>query len=197
MATSRHGIQGFLLLEMLVALAVVAIMGALMSSFLGQLGSVNRLESEIAAQTELDAAAAYIQRTLSGARPVRLLDAEPDTDPFIDGDVASVRFATVTRRGLYSLALRDVHIFSSGTGGQRSLEHTIGPRRLLNGKPVPHGRSIPILDSIESVSFEYSDGSGWNEDWAVNGELPKAIRIRILRKLGNKELSAESIAEIY
>ncbi|MEX0347712.1 MAG: prepilin-type N-terminal cleavage/methylation domain-containing protein [Rhizobiaceae bacterium] len=197
MATTKQGNQGFLLLEMLVALAVVAVMGALMSSFLGQLGSVNRLENEIAAQTELDAAAAYLQRTLSGARPVKLLDAEPDTDPFIDGEETSVRFATVTRRGLYSLALRDVHIFSAGAGNQRSLEHTMGPRRLLNGNPVPHGRSIPILDSIESISFEYSDGSEWSGDWGRNGELPKAIRIRISKRMGNKQLSTESIAEIY
>lgn len=197
MAVCRHDNHGFLLLEMLVALAVVAVMGGLMSSFLGQLGSVNRLESEIAAQTELDAAAAYIQRTLSGARPVKLLDAEPDTDPFMDGDETSVRFATVTRRGLYSLALRDVHIFSAGTGVQRSLEHTLGPRRLENGKPVPHGRSIPILDSIGNLSFEYSDGSAWFRDWGRNGELPKAVKVRISKSLGNKELSAESIAEIY
>ncbi len=189
--------HGFLLLEMLVALSVVAVMGALMSSFLGQLGAVNRLESEIAAQTELDAAAAYLRRTLSGARPVRMLDTKPEENRLFDGDKSSVRFASVTRRGLYSLALRDVRIFTVSNSQATSLIHTLGPRRLKNGKPVPHGRPIQILDEIDSISFEYSDGLEWSDDWGKEGELPKAVRIRLTRNVGAKTVSAESVARIY
>lgn len=189
--------DGFLLLEMLVALAVVAVMGALMSSFLGQLGSVNRLESEIARQTEIDAAAAYLQRVLEGARPARILDAEPDTNPQFEGESSSIRFAAVTRRGFYSLALRDVRVFTGSVPGGRRLEHTIGARRMKNGKPIPHGRPIPILDSIESIEFQYSDGSNWSGSWARDGELPHAVKIRILAKAGKKDLTSESIAQIY
>lgn len=196
MIERQHRQDGFLLLEMLVALAVVAVMGALMSSFLGQLGSINRLENEIAKQTEIDAAAAYLQRVLEGAKPARMLDAEPETNPQFEGKSSTIRFAAVTRRGFYSLALRDVRIFTGSISGNTSLEHTIGARRMEDGKPVPHGRSIPILDSIESVEFEYSDGSAWSSSWGLDGELPHAVKIRIMGKAGKKTITSEAIAQI-
>lgn len=195
--TREHDRSGFMLLEMLVALCVVAVMGALMTSFLGQLGAINRLEAEIAAQTELDAAAAYLQRTLEGTRPARLLDAEPDTNPLFEGKRSSIRFAAATRRGLYSLALRDVHVFTGTINGQRSLEHTIGARRLVNGKPAPHGSSIPILDRISDVTFEFGDGGGWSDSWSKDGALPRLVRIRIEAEIGNKTIRSEAVARIF
>ncbi|MEZ5810818.1 MAG: hypothetical protein R3D45_05315 [Rhizobiaceae bacterium] len=189
--------SGFMLLEMLVALSVVAVMGALMTSFLGQLGSINRLEAEIAAQTELDAAVAYLQRTLEGTRSARLLEAEPDTNPLFDGQPSSIRFAAVARRGLYSLALRDVHVFTATVNGHTSLEHTFGARRLANGKPVPHGPTIPILDRVSSVTFEYSDGSDWSNRWSSDGALPRLVKIRIEADVGNKTIRSEAVARIF
>ncbi len=196
-ARGNNRSEGFLLLEMLVALAVVAVMGALMSSFLGQLGSINRLENEIALQTEADAAAAYLQRLLEGARPARLLDAEVNTNPLFDGDQSSIRFAAVTRRGLYSLAFRDVHVFVQSAGGGPSLQHTIGARRLAGGKPKPHGQSITILGKIRSIEFRYGDGSAWSEDWGKEGELPRLVHIRITVTAGPKEIVSEAVARIY
>ena len=193
---SRHS-EGFLLLEMLVALSVVAVMGALMSGFLGQLGAINRLEEEIARQTEIDAAAAYLKRTLENARPVRRLDAEPDKNPLLVGDATSIWFSAIARRGLYSVALRDFRIFAVDAGGGKNLTHSSGPRRLSSGKPVPHGRAITILRSVDQISFGYSDQGEWGSDWNKDGELPKAVRIRISTKSGNKILRSEAIARIY
>lgn len=193
----RKQAEGFLLLEMLVALAVVAVMGALMSSFLGQLGSINRLEGKIAAQTEADAATAYLQRLLEGARPVRLLDAEANTNPVFDGDNSSIRFAAVTRRGFYSLGLRDIHVFVSNADGAPSLHHTMGARRLSGGKPVPHSLGVAILEKVESVDFKYSDGKSWNGTWAKDGQLPKVVGIRITVPVGKEFAVSEAFARIF
>jgi prepilin-type N-terminal cleavage/methylation domain-containing protein len=189
--------DGFTLLEMLVALAVIAVMGALMVSFLGQLGAINRREAEIATQTELDAAAAYLKRVLEGARPVRMLGAKPDTNPLFDGEAGEIRFGAVTRSGLYSLALRDVHIFVTRSDGRLGLAHTMAPRRLIGGRPVAHGLPIPILDTVDQVSFEYGGGGGWEENWSKDGELPKFVRITLGRSIGNRELQAISIARLF
>ncbi len=188
--------EGFLLLEMLVALSVVAVMGALMSGFLGQLGTINRLETEIVSQTEIDAAAAYLKRTLENARPVRRLDAEPDENPFLVGSETSIQFAAVARKGLHSVSLRDFHIFVATSDGSNSLVHTTGPRRLSGGKPVSHGRAITILRLVERIRFDYGGQGGWSGNWKKDGELPKAVRIRIFVETGSKTLKSEAIARI-
>ncbi len=188
--------QGFLLIEMLIALSVIAIMAGLMSRFLGQLGAISRLEAEITLQSELDAGASYLRKILSDAKPVRLLDAEPDTNPMMEGKSGSIRFATITRQGLHALALRDVHLFvSRGQNGNRLL-HTVTPRRIANGKMIAPASAISILENIDSLELEYGKSGVWSASWGSDGELPEAIRLRITRNTGKKTITAAAVARI-
>ncbi|MDJ0613687.1 MAG: prepilin-type N-terminal cleavage/methylation domain-containing protein [Rhizobiaceae bacterium] len=189
--------SGFTLVEMLVALAVLAIMGALMASFLSQLRTVNRFEAEIAKQTELEAAASYLQRLFTSVRPIKLLNAEPDTNPLFDGQKTSVETAIVTRQGIYSLGLRDVKVFLQESSGKTNLVHTLAPRRVVNGKPVPPaGPPIPIIDDIDTIQFEYSSGSSWSDSFSKDGEIPSAMRITIRATVDKRVLSATAITQI-
>lgn len=187
--------DGFTLVEMLVALAVLAVMGGLMAGFLTQLSSVNRFEAEIAKQTELDAAAGYLQRVFRTIKPVKLLDAEPNTNPLFEGKSSSVRAALITRQGIYSLGLRDVNIYIEERDGKRNLVHTLAPRRTVNGEPVlPTGAPVPIVDDIDSVAFEFSDNSSWSNSFSSDGKLPSAIKVTLKAKVGKKELEATAIS---
>ena len=196
-AQSAKGRGGFLLVEILVALSVVAVMAALMASFLGQLGAVSRLENQIAARTELDAAVSYLQRTLAGVKKAPLLDNEPKTHFLFDGLPEEVRFAAVTRQGFYSLALRDFKIFIDRSGGRTRLLQTLTPRRLVNGAPVSPNSPTLILQDIDSVSFEYGDGGGgFSSKWKTDGILPSAVKVTLFRTVGGKQISASAIARI-
>ena len=186
---------GFTLVEMLVALAVLAVMGGMMSSFLTQFRAINRVELEISKQTELDAAAAYMQRLLSSIRPIKLLDAKPDKNPFIDGRNSSLRAALVTRQGIYSLGLKDISIYLEQVGDQKNLVHTLVPRRVENGKPViPDTDPIPIVNDIDSIKFEYLTGESWSGSFSKDGEVPKAIRISLTAKIDKRALSAYAVS---
>ncbi len=196
-AQSAKGRGGFLLVEILVALSVVAVMAALMASFLGQLGAVSRLENQIAARTELDAVASYLQRTLAAVKMAPLLDNAPKTNFVFDGLPEKMRFAAVTRRGFYSLALRDFRIFIDRSGGKTRLLQSLTPRRLVNGAPVTSNSPTLILQDIDSVSFKYGDGGGgYSGKWKKDGELPAAVKITLFRTVGGKEISASAIARI-
>ena len=67
-------IAGFTLIEMLVALILLAILGWLMMSFLGQLSAVKRLQGEVSAQTELNALAGYLEQSVGGALPLAFIN---------------------------------------------------------------------------------------------------------------------------
>lgn len=187
---------GFTLIEVLVALAVLAIMGGLMTSFLTQLRTVNRFEAEISKQTQLDAAATYMRRLLSTVRPVVILDSDTDKNPFLEGEGTSLRAAVVTRQGVYSLGLRDVHVFLEQRNGQTNLVHTLVPRRVEDGVPVvPENDPIPIIDDIDSIKFEYSTGQNWSGVFNSDGALPKAIRITLSAKIDKRTLIASAISQ--
>lgn len=187
--------DGFTLIEMLISLAVLAIMGGLMTSFLTQFSTVNRFEAEIAKQTELDAAAAYLQRLFTGLRPIKLLDAEPDKNPLFEGSSSSIRGALVTRQGVYSLGLRDVTVYLEQKDGQTNLVHTLIPRRVEKGKPViPDTLPIPIVDDIQSIEFEYATGKSWSGSFTKDGEIPEAIRITLTAQVDKRSLIATAVS---
>lgn len=184
-----RGTDGYLLVEMLIALSVIAIMAALMSRFLGQLGSISRIESEITAQGELEAAASYMERTLEAARPIRQLSAKPEENPFLIGTSNSIKFSAVTRQGLRSLALRDIHIYLEQTNSGFALVHRITPRRIGNGNPAEELQPITILENVSGLSFDYGFGLGDNASWEKTGELPDTISFRIERQLNGRTIS--------
>lgn len=188
--------DGFLLIEMLVALAIIAVIGVMMSSFLSQVSAVSRLENQVAAQVKLDAASAYLKQTIEQVRPLRLLDAKPSADPVFAGSATEMRFAAVTRRGLSTPALRDIHIRAAGAADTVRLEQTMGPRRPLGGRPVPHGPAIIIIEPVSLVSFEYSDGAQWLDRWVDEATLPQAVKIRLEATAGNRTVRSTAVARI-
>ena len=194
-AKTGAGSDGFTLLEVLVGLAVLAIMAALMSSFLSQLGSVSRLEANVRAQTRLDAAANHVGQQLKNMRPIRLLDAEPDQQFYIDGKTDSVRVTIVTRQGISALALRDMRIFFDPADG--GLYQTISPRRLVGGAPdLSAATTTKITGNISALRFSYADGAAWDPAFSGDGELPDAVRVEVSAELNGRTITSAAIAAI-
>ena len=189
------GSAGFTLVEVLVALGVLAIMAALMSGFLSQLGAVSRLEANVRSQTRLDSAANYVSGLLENARPIRLLDAAPDQQQYIEGRKDSVRVSIVTRQGISALALRDVRIFFDPADG--GLYQSVAPRRLVGGAPDLSGMTTTLITpDIAGVSFSYADGVAWDEEYTVEQRLPDAIRIVLSTEHNGRTITSSAIAAI-
>ena len=190
---------GVILIEILVALSIIAVMGAMMAGVLGQLRSVSQTKEQILAQAELSAAASHIQRTLAGARKAKLPDNEEDENHMLDGGASEVRFATITRQGFYSLALRDVRLSLESNADDTRLVQTLSPRRpeKTEDEELPETK-IVILGNVQSLSFEYSgDGDIYSSSWNKDGELPDTIRVTIGRQVAGRPVSATAVARLH
>jgi prepilin-type N-terminal cleavage/methylation domain-containing protein len=68
---------GFSLIEVLVALVLLSVIAGLMTGFMGQFRILKRVQSENAAQLEVEALAGFLGESISGAMPLHLIDQNP------------------------------------------------------------------------------------------------------------------------
>lgn len=176
----RLGDSGFTLLEVLVSFSILALMGALTSSFLQQLSSIKRLETTTAQQMELDQATQFLSRLLEGVQPIQLLDAEPGSSVFMRGHPQSLKASSIMRQGVLSYGLKEVEIYVHDDAETPTLIFNATPRRMRNGEVVSVSQdTISIIKGIKHFRLEYADNGDWFDSFFQEGELPDAIRARI------------------
>jgi type II secretory pathway pseudopilin PulG len=191
----RTASEGFVLVEILVALSVVAVMAAMMAGVFGQLRSVASIREQLLVRAELEGALSHLERSLGGARLARLAGSKDDEAKMFDGASARVRFATVTRQGFYSLALRDVDIHIDTQGQGSRLVETLSLRRPADTLPEPS--TIIILDRFDSIRFAYSDdGVTFTPSFSRDGGLPLMVRITLSRSVAGRLVTATTVARI-
>ncbi|MBT0664034.1 prepilin-type N-terminal cleavage/methylation domain-containing protein [Geobacter pelophilus] len=195
------GAAGFTLLEVLVALALLAIIasalyGSYFTLFKGKETTVAAMDQRRAVRETLD----LLRRELSSSwyrsgKPLTPFVVE-DRDQF--GKPAS-RLAFVT-------------IAPPVAGGQPvsdqlAVEYTTVAREEMldlnrsaqdlhkSAKPMPY----PQIEKIEGFLVECSsDGSKWVKSWdtAINGNLPKAVRVTLQVKEGNNTVGYSTLATL-
>lgn len=192
-ASSR---DGFVLIEVLVALSVVAVMAAMMAGVFSQLRSVAKLREQVIVKAELEGALSHLERTLSGAKSAKLPENVDEEDKRFEGRATQMRFAGVTRQGFYSLALRDIDIHIDTQGDAPRLVQTMSMRRPPEAAAETRS-TIIILDRFDSLDFSYSeDGLTFTSSFTKQGSLPKMVKIRIGRSVSGKTVSATTVARI-
>ncbi len=189
--------DGFVLIEVLVALSVVAVMAGMMAGVFGQLNSVARLREQVIVRAELEGALSHLARTLSAAKLARLPDSDEEENiKMFDGQATQMRFAAVTRQGFYSLALRDVDIHIDDQAAAPRLVQSMAMRRSQDAAEATRS-TIIILDSFDKIDFSYSeDGASFMSSFSKPGILPKMVKIRISRSVAGKTVSATTIARV-
>lgn len=188
--------QGFVLIELLVALSVVAVMAGLMAGVFGQLRSVANLREQMVVKAELEGTLSHLERTLAGARFAKLPDNEDEENKMFDGTASSMRFAAITRQGFFSMALRDIDIHIDTQGDTPRLVQTMSMRRPAEAAAETKS-TIIILDRFDSLDFSYSeDGLTFVSSFTKQGSLPKMVKIKIGRSVSGKTVSATTVARI-
>lgn len=203
--SARHGRRGaeeggFILIEILVALSIVALMGGLMAGVLGHLRAAGNVKEQVLAQVELSAAVAHLQRTLSGARKVPL-DRDEGDGGMLLGEAGRVRFVAATRQGFHSLAFRDVGIFVERGGGAARLVQTQALRRPDAGPGEAAWEepalSVVVMEDIADAAFEYShDGVSYAPAWTEGGALPALVRVTLSRELAGGTVSVSGTVRL-
>lgn len=188
--------DGFVLIELLVALSVVAVMAAMMAGVFTQMRSVARLREQVIVKAELEGALSHLERTLAAAKPAKLPDNKEEENRMFDGRAAQMRFAAVTRQGFYSLAFRDIDIHIDTQGPAPRLVQTMSLRRPPEVAEETKS-TIIILDRFDAIDFSYSeDGNSFVSSFTKDGIIPRMVKVRISRTVSGKTVTATGVARI-
>jgi prepilin-type N-terminal cleavage/methylation domain-containing protein len=176
-AETRHD-DGFTLVELLVATALVAILAVYCISAVQRLQDIRRVEALVQLNEERDAGRSFLTRAISGARVSFGGSTTPQQPISFKGNEMSLITTNtlddrLVRGGLYQLTFQ----FDDTSG-------VLGFTRMLarqNAQAPANERQI-ILRDLSSVKFQYygltADGSqkNWQQEWNKNF-LPNAVRI--------------------
>ena len=189
MNTGHKNKCGFTLIEVVIALAVFAVVGTL--AFTG-LNSILKHQSELQERSDqikdLQLALKYLERDISQiiARPVR--DQYGDRQPGFSADEDSIMSFTYSGwrnpAGLSRSHLQRVAYevnSDKDTNKQELIRHSWNR---LDGAIIEDARSIPILKDIQELEWKFlNQGSVWETRWPpINADpdsapMPRAVSV--------------------
>jgi type II secretory pathway component PulJ len=191
---------GFSLIDMLVALVLLSVVAGLMAAFLGQFRVIMRLQSNVSAQMELDALAAYLEDTIGSALPLPLIEDQGEKRLSFEGTETGVRFVTIARQGVKAFGLRETSLSMKGDGKLRTLVQDFYPRRLDEAERLAAATSIGLAENVETLTFQYLSYNAsttvpvWTDSWRAKSGLPAAVRIKVTARRDRNILTASGYA---
>jgi general secretion pathway protein J len=176
----RHdGIEGFTLVEMLVALSLTSLLAALLTGVIPQLRMLQRLSADNDADMTVQAVANYIADEIAVARRLPILPQHSNSRMALKGTPASISFVGVTRTGSDRFALRDISITQGDGDDSDNIVRQDRGRRAAHGmEPTVHIISkgkigftfCPTIKSMDEKACE----ANWNRE-----RLPGIVKFTI------------------
>ncbi len=186
---SPAGIRAFTLLEMLLAVAVTAIvLAAINTVFFSALRLRARTAATVEAALPADHAVAVMKADLAGIVPVGVMAGPMGSDiagvgmsqpaaleiftstGFVNGDAPWGPIQKID----YSLQDPTNKMTAAGKDLVRGIT-----RNLLALNPAPPDQQVLIGD-VQSLQFSYYDGTNWNDSWSASlSNTPVAVKVSI------------------
>lgn len=197
-ATGRRGVEGFTLVEVMIAIAITALIGAMT---VGSFRQVDRASELVRAQGDRYAAARVALTRLSRELTMAFLSdhydrAEHRERPTLfRGREDGVLFATMAHERLYLDAKESdqavvEYVLDSDPdhAGEEALFRRAKPR--IDADPERGGRRDLVADRITAFRLQYWDPKRkeWVREWSTRSteheaELPERVRIELETKL--------------
>ncbi len=186
---SPAGIRAFTLLEMLLAVAVTAIvLAAINTVFFSALRLRARTAATVEAALPADHAVAVMKADLAGIVPVGVMAGPMGSDIAGVGMSQPAALEIFTSTGFVNgdapwgpiqkidYSLQDPTNKMAATG--KDLVRGI-TRNLLALNPTPPDQQVLIGD-VQSLQFSYYDGTNWNDSWSASlSNTPVAVKVSI------------------
>lgn len=191
---------GFSLVDMLVALVLLSVTAGLMAAFIGQFRTITRMQTDVSAQTEMDALASYLEDTIGNALPMSFIDNQSDKRFSFEGTASKLRFVSIARQGVKAFGLRETGILLDGDSESKTLHQRFEPRRLDPDKRAAAAASIRLAENITGLKLQYLSYDPatlaplWTNEWIARAGLPAAVRFEIRAQRNDKMLTASGYA---
>jgi type II secretion system protein J len=178
-ASRRRGAEGFTLVELLVAFALLGLLAAAIASLTGTaVLSFARSEQALGAATSLTRMRALMAADLGQAARRPSLDAEGRT---IQAFTLTPSGFVLVRRGVSGRS-PPVQKIAWGHDGGRLLRQS-----WETVDRSPPGEAVPLLDGIAEVRVRVDSGRGFAEDWIPRApeDLPRAVELTLVPARGS------------
>lgn len=189
--TARAGHRGFTLIEVLLALALLAMtFAALFSALYSTRRSVEAGERAAQSNESLRIAQTVVRNYLTGAVPLLFYDGKEHRLAF-RGDPDAVRFVVGLPSHRGGGGLRAVRLGADWRGGRRALTFRYAARRAWDpanaDSDASAEREALLLEDAGEIRFAYfgaQDGDAepaWRSSWHSDERLPRLVRIEVRR----------------
>ena len=186
----RHGASGFTLLELIIALAIVATMVViLLGGFRIWISAWNQGEERAEAHQHLRSLTELFRRSLTSARPYKARPKEGG-EPLVlfQGDADGVNFVTPAPPFPNEAPIAFTAVRLTFQQGEES-GLAIRQKALPNEEPFENTPPLHVDREVVGASFKYQSASGeWVDSWdgASEKKIPLAVQIELQRVVRGK-----------
>lgn len=185
---------GFTLVELLVAITLLAAMTALLVAALQSLGPPIALFQRSTQQASVDAVHSFLRQVIAEARPLRVLGEDPQNARAFEGSADAARLvSSYVPAGQYAgLHVYDLELTPSGSVGSHDLvirQSLVRPRAHV---AAPEVRATILMRSVAGLRLRYFGAQGeqqavaWSHDWTERAALPGLVSIDIVFAPGDR-----------
>ena len=190
------GEGGFTLIEMLVGLALLALIMTLLTQLIFEARHALALVDRSNGQTPIIAVQGYLRSALTQVQPIQIAGAGDQSRLGLVGEEGVLAFTTsYATRGAYQGLYRvEIRALPNGRGGlDLKADETL--YRPATGMPVevPH-RQLTLIENIAGVGFAYfkpatEEGQPpWVTSWPSSGDLPGLVSVEVRFPKGDERV---------
>lgn len=186
------GEEGFTLVELLVALALLSLMAVYVVAALQHASRMKAVSERVADDASVEAVATHLRRAIEGTRMVYQRPRSASPVLAFHGASTSLSLITVSDG---RLEIGGLYVAEFGLGAPRAghFRSLITRRRLFRpGDGEVRGETVSLLDDIESLRFRYfgspgpEEQPGWMDEWARTDALPRIIEVTVTFPEGDR-----------
>lgn len=189
----RDGSAGFTLIEVVLALSIFALMGAILygAFALGQ-SAVMKSQKSAAESQKRRSGGDLVGSYIHSAFPYR--DSPQDAAPFFDGEPNTVTFVSAYSHAMGGRGMAKIQISADeGANGRATLRlQETTPVRLSDSGAAGQSQALVLEESIKQLRIDYLnpqiEDDTWEESWDARERrsLPRAVRFTYLDDQGIK-----------